>query len=114
MTYIQPTLFELDSIDSAHATFEPAKSEPVHSWFPYLEGYASSFVESLRRRFMPRATRIIDPFAGTGTTPLALATVGIDCGYCEINPVMRFVIETKLGGCGTFADTPGGSRHETI
>jgi len=95
-----PTLFEPEEINGDHATFELAKNDPIHSWFPYLEGYAASFVESLRRRFMPEATQIIDPFAGTGTTPLALASIGVQCGYCEVNPAMRFVIQTKLKAVG--------------
>jgi len=98
---LQPTLFETEEINGDHATFELVKNDPIHSWFPYLEGYAASFVESLRRRFMPDATRIIDPFAGTGTTPLALSSVGVQCGYCEVNPAMRFVIQTKLKAVGS-------------
>lgn len=95
-TLVQPNLFEAVPLNGMDGTFFNAKTEPIYSWYPYLEGYASSFVESLRRRFMPRATRIIDPFAGTGTTPLMLAEVGVQCGYCEVNPVLRFVIRAKL------------------
>ncbi|MEI6513815.1 MAG: DNA methyltransferase, partial [bacterium] len=39
---------------------------------------------------------IIDTFAGTGTTPIVLATQGIQCGYSEINPAMLTVIQTKI------------------
>ncbi len=93
---IEPNLFEAEPLNRKHCTFEHAKSEPVYSWYPYLEGYASGFVESIRRRFMPTAARIIDPFAGTGTTPLALAEVDVSCGYAEVNPALRFVIRTKI------------------
>lgn len=92
---LAPTLFEAQPLNGLDGTFAPNKSEPVHSWFPYLEGYAPAFVESLRQRFMPTASRIIDPFAGTGTTPLALSELGVTCGYCEVNPAMRFVIRVK-------------------
>jgi len=44
---------------------------------------------------MPSAERIIDPFAGTGTTPLALAQSGVACGFCEVNPAMQRVVDTK-------------------
>jgi len=45
---------------------------------------------------MPNAKRIIDPFAGTGTSPLTLGCSGVVCGYCEVNPVMVHVIKTKV------------------
>lgn len=94
----QATLFEPAALEGALATFATvkAKDEPLHSWFPYLEGYAPQFVDAVRTRYLPNATYIIDPFAGVGTTPLALAESGHSCGYCEVNPAMRFVIQTKL------------------
>ena len=84
------------SLEAFHATFRAARTEPFHSWFPYLEGYSPAFVESMRLRYMPSARRILEPFAGTGTTALTLAKEGVECGYCEANPVMRFVISAKL------------------
>jgi hypothetical protein len=45
---------------------------------------------------MPNARRVIDPFVGTGTTPLALASLGVECGYCEVNPLLQTVVRTKL------------------
>lgn len=95
---LQLALFEIQDtkINGVDGTFKNAKSEPFHSWFPYLEGYSASFVDSIRSRFLPNARRIIDPFAGTGTSLIVLGGHGIACGYCEANPVMRFVVETKL------------------
>ena len=81
------------------ATFARAKHQPLHSWFPYLEGYSVEFVEALRAEFLPNARHILDPFAGTGTTPLHLSSVGIRASYCEVNPAMRFIIETKAMAC---------------
>ncbi|MEQ1908028.1 MAG: DNA methyltransferase [Vicinamibacterales bacterium] len=92
----QPSLFKRDEVKGADATFERVKEQPIYSWFPYLEGYSAAFVEGLQTRFLPHARRIIDPFAGTGTTALALSMRGIECGYCEANPVMRHVIATKV------------------
>ncbi len=92
----QTNLFEAERIDGIHGTFELAKQEPVHGWYAYLEGYSASFVDSLRARYMPGARRIIDPFAGTGTTPITLACGGLECGYCEVNPVMLHVIHAKV------------------
>lgn len=83
-------------IEPLDATFRDSRRAPLHSWFPYLEGYAPQFVDRVRREYLPRATHILEPFAGTGTTPIVLSQAGVDCAYSEANPAMAFVIETKL------------------
>jgi hypothetical protein len=77
------------------ATFQQNKEEPLHNWYPYLEGYGPDFVQSVFTNYLPSAKRIIDPFVGSGTTPLVLSSIGVECGYCEANPVMREVTRIK-------------------
>jgi DNA modification methylase len=77
------------------ATFHQCKQEPLHNWYPYLEGFGPDFVESVLSKYLPNAKRIIDPFVGSGTTPLVLSELGVECGYCEANPVMREVTRIK-------------------
>jgi hypothetical protein len=81
--------------DARDATFQQCKQEPLHNWYPYLEGYGPDFVQSVLRNYLPSAKRIIDPFVGSGTTPLVLSSIGVECGYCEANPVMREVTRIK-------------------
>jgi hypothetical protein len=88
-------------IDGELATFRNARREPLHSWYPYLEGFAAGFVETLLERYLSAARRVIDPFAGTGTTPLVLAQRGLACAYCEANPFMRFIIAAKAAAIAT-------------
>jgi hypothetical protein len=83
-------------IDPLDATFRDSGRAPLHSWFPYLEGYSPRFVEGVRLEFLPKAKRILEPFAGSGTTPIVLGQKGVECAYSEANPVMAFVIQTKL------------------
>ena len=78
------------------ATFQQNKEEPLHNWYPYLEGFGPDFVQSVFTNYLPSAKRIIDPFVGSGTTPLVLASIGVECGYCEVNPVMREVTRIKM------------------
>lgn len=77
------------------ATYRGGKAEPLHGWYPYLEGYSPDFVQNVLDTFAPTAVRVLDPFAGTGTTPLTAALAGRICFYCELNPVLQFVIQTK-------------------
>lgn len=83
-------------IAAKHVTHRGGKGEPFHDWYAYLEGYSSEFVKQLLSNHFLDAKKIIDPFAGTGTTPIVLASLDIDCGFCEVNPAMRLVIDTKL------------------
>lgn len=87
----------LDHHDFAaiHSTFKGGKNEPLHEWYPYLEGYSPSFVIEILNRFAPKAHSIYDPFAGTGTTPLTAAQMGLRSFYSELNPVLQFLIESK-------------------
>lgn len=96
----QADLFDSSQIDGVDGTFAQAKFEPFHSWYTYLEGYSSTFVEGILSKYMPTARTILEPFAGTGTTPFTLATRGVRCGYSEVNPVMRWVISSKLAVAG--------------
>ena len=83
-------------IDPIDATFRDSARAPLHSWFPYLEGYSPRFVDSVRAEYLPDAGHIIDPFAGSGTTPIVLSQSGIASAYAEANPAMAFIIQTKL------------------
>lgn len=86
----------LIQINPLDATFRDSGRAPLHSWFPYLEGYSPKFVTSVMREYLPNATRILEPFAGSGTTPIVLGQVGVECAYSEANPVMAFITRTKL------------------
>ncbi|MBI3724008.1 DNA methylase, partial [bacterium] len=79
----------------AAATFAQNRTEAIHRWYPYVEGFSSGFVSRLLAEH-PRARSVLDPFAGSGTTPLVASHAGLSCGYCEVNPVMRLAARAKL------------------
>ena len=81
--------------DPLQATFRGGQSEPMHTWYPYLEGYSPQFVEQLCQQFVPEAVCVLDPFSGAGTTPLTIARLGKNAFYCELNPLMQFLTELK-------------------
>ena len=81
--------------DPLIATYRNGHGEPLHGWFPLLEGYSSRFVKAILQTYSPKARKIFDPFSGTGSTPLTVASMGLIGYYCEINPVLQFVTETK-------------------
>ena len=83
-------------LDPIQATFAGGRHEPLHDWYPYLEGYSPAFVESVIGTYSPKATSVFDPFAGMGTTPLTASRLGKKAYYAEINPVLQFLIASKV------------------
>lgn len=86
----------------AAATFEQNKVARIHRWYPYVEGYSADFVTELLRE-LPDTRKVLDPFAGSGTTPLVASHRGIDAGWGEVNPLMRLVIRAKLDAAPALA-----------
>ena len=83
------------AIDGIQATYRGGHREPLHAWYPLLEGYSPAFVEAVLQRYCPDAETVLDPFAGTGTTPLTAARLGKRALFCEVNPVLQFVVSVK-------------------
>ena len=77
-------------------TFSEDRAAPFQRWFPLLEGYSLSFVELLLAERAEGASRVLDPFAGVGTTPLAVALRGSSAFYAEVNPVLQKVAAAKF------------------
>jgi len=81
---------------SLSGTFTLNKHLAIHRWYPYIEGYSSLFVENEIDNIEDDVKSIFDPFGGCGTTPLVASFKGIKSYYCEINPFMSFVCDTKI------------------
>lgn len=92
----QPYLPGITTINPIHATFRGGYTEPLHLWYPLLEGYSPEFVENILSDFAPDSTCVLDPFAGTGTTPLTAARHNKMALYCEINPLLQHLIDIKI------------------
>ena len=73
--------------------------KPRHRWYEFKEGYSDAFVARAIKHFETTNNlyhgTILDPFSGSGTTPL----VGVESGYeayaIEVNPFMAFISKTK-------------------
>lgn len=81
---------------SKDVTFASSMNIPFQRWYPYIEGYSPNFVLNIINQYCPNPTLVYEPFAGTGTTLFAADSIGCDCEYSEINPLLRYIIEIKL------------------
>ena len=88
-------MFKTENI-SKEVTFASSMNIPFQRWYPYIEGYSPNFVLSIINQYCPNPALVYEPFAGTGTTLFAADSIGCDCAYSEINPLLRYIIETKL------------------
>jgi RMKL-like, methyltransferase domain len=84
------------NLDPIQATFRGGATEPLHAWYPFLEGYSPEFVSTVLDTFAPRAHCVLDPFGGAGTTPIVVARRGGVGVYCELNPMLQLLTEAKV------------------
>lgn len=81
---------------SKDVTHTDAKKEPIHNWFPYLEGFSESFIENILNSLNEKPKMIYEPFSGSGTVPVYCKRKNIDCFYSEVNPFLIELTNLKL------------------
>ena len=72
---------------------------PRHRWYEFKEGFGSSLVERaiIETKNIRKNTQltVMDPFSGSGTTPLTALQNNCNAIGFEVNPFMNFVGKTK-------------------
>lgn len=76
-------------------TFKANLNNGRHGWLRLTPAYAATLVEQLLRK-VPADCRVLDPFAGTGTTGLVCAEQGFACDMVEINPFLAWLAQAKI------------------
>lgn len=76
-------------------SFQANKNEPVYRWFKYKEGFSSALVKYFLNKYSTKPGRVLDPFAGAGTTLFAGQELGWESYGIELLPVGTFVMQTR-------------------
>lgn len=76
--------------------FNKNKKEPIHRWYPFVEGYSKEFIKSIIDEVNKKDLVCLEPFSGSGTTSLELQHNNIPCYSFEINPLMFIIAKVKL------------------
>ncbi|MCS7117645.1 MAG: site-specific DNA-methyltransferase [Thaumarchaeota archaeon] len=77
-------------------TFEPNLAYPVHRWFHFKEGFSRDLVEFVVRRMgLQEGQVVLDPFVGSGTTPLTCMELGLDAAGVDASPLMVLISFAK-------------------
>ena len=103
-----PKIDRINGVAKKDVTFENSKTIPFQRWYPYIEGYSPDFITSLISEYNISNCKIYDPFCGTGTTIFASDTESLKTYYSEVNPLMRFLIQTKID----ILNLPKGRREQ--
>lgn len=89
-------LDETDKFSRQLVSFQANKTETLHSWIKYREGFSAELVEILFKEFDIKSGDIIlDPFAGSCTTLLVAKMIGIDAVGIELLPHCHLAWEAK-------------------
>ena len=62
------------------------KTEKVARWCKYKEGFSASLIRYVLKHLSLNGGRILDPFAGSGTTLFTASEFGLDSSGIELLP----------------------------
>ncbi|HEV8602207.1 MAG TPA: DNA methyltransferase [Gaiellaceae bacterium] len=74
---------------------ERERTKHVHRLHPYLGKFIPQLVEALLARHLPRARRVLDPFAGSGTTLVQALEGGRDATGVDVAAFNCLLMEVK-------------------
>ncbi len=78
----------------ADLTFKYNRQQGRHGWLRLTPAYSVKLVKDILERD-GKPTYVLDPFAGTGTTGLVCAEMGIPCDLVELNPFSSWFARAK-------------------
>lgn len=76
-------------------SFQTNKSAPISRWVKYKEGFSSELVKYFLTEYSPNPGKLLDPFAGSGTTLFAGQEIGWDSYGIELLPVGTFIMRAR-------------------
>ena len=84
------------ALDRSLVSFQANKGVAFSGWFKYREGYSESLVAYLLRQLHPRPGRLLDPFAGGGSSLFAASDLGWDADGIEVLPVGIYAMRARM------------------
>ncbi len=93
--YFKSKFLVQSSLTRSLVSFQANKSRPVYRWYKYKEGFSASLVEYFFRKYGIAKGKILDPFAGSGTTLFTASQMGLDADGIELLPIGQQIINTK-------------------
>lgn len=76
-------------------SFQANKTMASYRWYKYKEAFSAPLVEYLLSRYEIESGKVLDPFAGSGTTLFAASAVGMDVDGIELLPIGQQIIAAR-------------------
>ena len=77
----------------------PTPKQPLgerrKDWYPYYAGFTNSFAQAVINHFLPKATSVLDPWSGSGTTVNVAAALGRSATGLDVNPALTVVARAR-------------------
>jgi DNA modification methylase len=83
------------SLTRSLVSFQANKTLAAYRWYKYKEAFSAPLIEHLLARYAPDAKRILDPFAGSGTTLFVASAAGVGGEGIELLPIGQEIIEAR-------------------
>ena len=78
-------------------SFQGNKDKPAYGWYKYKEAFSAGLVEYFLCSYAGRMSgKVLDPFAGIGTTLFAASAQGISADGIELLPIGQEIIPARL------------------
>ena len=76
-------------------SFQANKKTPGYRWYKFKEGYSSALVDYVLDKLGIDSGKVLDPFAGSGTSLFASAERGLDTVGVELLPIGSEIMEVR-------------------
>ena len=76
-------------------SFQANKKIPGYRWYKFKEGYSSALVDYALDKLDIKSGKVLDPFAGSGTSLFASAERGLDTVGVELLPIGSEIVEVR-------------------
>ncbi|MDB9313831.1 DNA methyltransferase [Spirulina sp. CS-785/01] len=94
--YFAHTLTVDNCLTRKLVSFQANKNRNYYRWYKYKEAFSADLVEYLIKKYPLKTGKILDPFAGAGTTLFACSALGYDAEGIEVLPVGQKIIEANI------------------
>jgi DNA modification methylase len=95
LQHFQHKLETAHHLNRRAVSFQANKTEPIYRWFKYKEGFSSSLVKRFLTEYSPTPGKLLDPFAGAGTSLFAGEELGWQTSGIELLPVGAFAVRAR-------------------
>jgi DNA modification methylase len=76
-------------------SFQANKPRPSYRWYKFKEAFSASLIEYLLSKYGIASGKVLDPFAGSGTTLFAASAYGLDAEGIELLPIGQQIISAR-------------------